>query len=578
VSTVGGAVENASKANEGVDPDESVFARRHGLIKVLAILAIVIGLFLIMRTLPVADALGRIESWIESLGAWGPIAFGVLYVVAAVAFVPGSALTLASGALFGVGVGFVIVSIASTTGAALAFLIARHLARNSVQQLAKGSPKFNAADRAIGEGGWRIVAMLRLVPMFPFSVGNYLLGLTPVGFLPYVLASWIGMMPGTLLYVYFGHIGRASVEAAAGAGGRTPMEWVLIVVGLLAALAVTVYLTRLTRRKLAEQTDLTSDDGDPGSDSGAGRSTPPTVAKGRSIALLSIATIVLVAGACATLRPNWSSGLFGPPRVVLAEAYADRTDGATFDHSAFDALLKRHVNDDDGGGWVDYAGLAADGREALRGYLEALAKADLDALSRDELLALLINAYNAATLELILEYGGVQASNGGDDDGERAEVGGLKSIRDIPSGQRWTHERWNIGGNVWSLDQIEHQEIRPKFKEPRIHWVVVCAAIGCPPLRSEAYTGAKLEAQLADQARIVHTHPRWFRLDREAGVVHLTRLYDWYGDDFVQVDGGVLDHAAKYNAELRAMLDAGSRPQIRWLDYDWDLNTRTTQP
>ena len=116
--------------------------------------------------------------------------------------------------------GTIIVSLASTTGAALAFVIARYLARDSVARWVRRSPRFEAIDRAIGEEGWKIVALLRLSPAVPFNLQNYLYGLTKIRFWPCVLTSWAAMLPGTLMYVYLGVVGRAGLEAASGGRAR----------------------------------------------------------------------------------------------------------------------------------------------------------------------------------------------------------------------------------------------------------------------------------------------------------------------------------------------------------------------
>ncbi len=247
--------------------------------------------------------------------------------------------------------------------------------------------------------------------------------------------------------------------------------------------------------------------------------------------------------------------LFGPPRVTLAEAYAVKADGPTVDHGQLDALLRRHV---DPGGWVDYPGLADDATQ-LDAYLTTVRHAPLEEIGRNERLGLLINAYNAFTLRLILDHW---------NDGQ------LQSIKDIPSSERWDAVRWNVGGHLWSLNQIEHEQIRPNFREPRIHFALVCAAVGCPPLRSEAYTAGRLEEQLADQAKFLHTHDRWLRYERGADEVFLTQLYRWYGDDFTQVAGSVLGHVARFSAPMRGALDADQPPRIHWLDYDWRLNRK----
>jgi len=140
----------------------------------------------------------------------------------------------------------VIVSLASTAAAGLAFLIARHLARARVEKLARRNPKFAALDKAVGRNGWKVVGLLRLSPLIPFSLSNYLYGLTAVRFLPYVVASWVGMLPATVLYVYLGAAGRSIGEE----GERSPWEWALLGAGLLATAAVTVILARLAKREL----------------------------------------------------------------------------------------------------------------------------------------------------------------------------------------------------------------------------------------------------------------------------------------------------------------------------------------
>lgn len=123
-----------------------------------------------------------------------------------------------------------------------------------------------------------------------------------------------------------------------------------------------------------------------------------------------------------------------------------------------------------------------------------------------------------------------------------------------------------------SLDQIEHERIRPRFREPRIHFALVCAARSCPPLRAEAYTADRLESQLADQARRVHSGPTWLRFDAASGQLQLTRLYDWYGADFSQAAGSVEKFVATHAPSVQAALAAGQRVRVRWLDYDWSLN------
>ena len=226
--------------------DAAADGRRPSLPRWIVLVAVIAALVVAARLLPVADWLRAFQAWVAQQGPLGGVLYAAVYVLAALLFVPGSVLTVGAGLLFGLGWGTVIVSVASTTAAALAFLIARYLARARVEALARRNRSFGAIDRAIREKGWRIVALLRLSPLVPFSIGNYLYGLTPVAFWPYVLASWIAMLPGTVLYVYLGAAGKAATG-----GGRSPLEWALLVAGLLATALVTVMVTRAARRQLA---------------------------------------------------------------------------------------------------------------------------------------------------------------------------------------------------------------------------------------------------------------------------------------------------------------------------------------
>ena len=186
---------------------------------------------------------------IARLGPWGPVIFIAIYIVATVFFLPGSVLTLGAGAVFGVALGSVYVSVASTLGATAAFLVGRYLARDWVAKKIEGNVSFAAIDRAVAAEGWKIVGLTRLSPAFPFSLLNYAFGLTRVSLRDYVLASWIGMMPGTVMYVYVGSLARA-----AGDRSRTAGEWTLYGVGLAATIAVTIFVTRLARAALAKRT------------------------------------------------------------------------------------------------------------------------------------------------------------------------------------------------------------------------------------------------------------------------------------------------------------------------------------
>lgn len=190
--------------------------------------------------------------WVEQLGPTGPALFILLYIAACVLFIPGSALTLGAGAIFGVVRGSIIVSIASTLGATAAFLIGRYFARDWIARKIEKNEKFAAIDQAVGREGWKIVGLTRLSPAFPFSLLNYAYGLTKVSLRDYVLASWIGMMPGTIMYVYVGSLARLGVDAQQTSTAQT----VLKIVGLLATVAVTVYVTKIARAALAKRVSI----------------------------------------------------------------------------------------------------------------------------------------------------------------------------------------------------------------------------------------------------------------------------------------------------------------------------------
>jgi uncharacterized membrane protein YdjX (TVP38/TMEM64 family) len=219
----------------------------------LALLAVV-ALLLFGRRL--AAYIPRFAAAVDGLGPWGPVVFVAGYVVAAVAFVPGSLLTLAAGAVFGVARGTVYVLIGAPLGAAAAFLVARHLARGAVERRLQGDARMAIIDRAVARQGRKIVFLLRLSPLFPFNLLNYALGLTQVRFPDYLLAS-VGMLPGTLLYVYYGRVvGDVAALAAGAAIEKGPADYALLGLGLVATIAVTTVVTRIARRALKEAANV----------------------------------------------------------------------------------------------------------------------------------------------------------------------------------------------------------------------------------------------------------------------------------------------------------------------------------
>lgn len=188
--------------------------------------------------------------WIDSLGPWGAIAFIVLYILATVAFLPGSILTLGAGVVFGVFFGSVYVFIGATLGAIAAFLVGRYLARDWIAQKIAENQKFKAIDQAVGQEGFKIVLLTRLSPIFPFFLLNYAYGVTGVSLKDYAIAS-VGMIPGTITFVYIGSLaGNLATLGTQSPTINPALEWTIRIIGFMATLAVTLYVTKLARKAL----------------------------------------------------------------------------------------------------------------------------------------------------------------------------------------------------------------------------------------------------------------------------------------------------------------------------------------
>ena len=194
--------------------------------------------------LPVQSWLDAFQVWIAGLGVWGPVAYAAAYALALVALAPGGPLSVGAGLAFGFW-GVPVVLAGATLGAALAFLVSRHLLRDRVRRIIARRPALAAVDRAVAEEGWRIVGLLRLSPLVPFNLQNYFFGVTQVGFWAYVAATAAGIAPGAVLYVYLGVIGRSAGE------GAGPLTWAFIAVGLGATALVAVLVGRKARAALA---------------------------------------------------------------------------------------------------------------------------------------------------------------------------------------------------------------------------------------------------------------------------------------------------------------------------------------
>jgi Protein of unknown function, DUF547 len=225
--------------------------------------------------------------------------------------------------------------------------------------------------------------------------------------------------------------------------------------------------------------------------------------------------------------------------------------GEPFDlsHAALDAILSARVRE----GQVDYAGLAED-RDALDAYLAevaAVARGTFDAWTEGDRLAFLINAYNACTLQLILDHWPVE------------------SIRDTHAlGNPWDHFTFRLLGEEVTLNAIEHEMVRPVFHEPRIHFALVCAAVSCPPLRPRAWVRETLDADLEEATRAFLTDPGSNDLSNPANP-RLSALFDWYGGDFVEAAGSVAAFVSQHSGTV-----VPDNAEIDFLGYDWNINSQ----
>ena len=245
------------------------------------------------------------------------------------------------------------------------------------------------------------------------------------------------------------------------------------------------------------------------------------------------------------------------PAIEEPATPAVEEPAAALVHDDFDALLKQHVDEDTGG--VDYDALKADVAK-LDAYLTRVAGVDLNKLSEQEKYAAYLNAYNGYTLKLILN-----------------NYPGVKSIKKLE--KPWDTASYVVGGETLSLNDIEHKKLRPVYKDPRIHFAVNCASVGCPKLRPYAYDAEVLDKQLDAVTKDAMTSARHIKV--KDGALHLTKLMDWYKDDFVkegfhQSAATVPAYVAQYtDDETKKFIQSkGGKPRVKYLDYNWNLNSK----
>lgn len=251
-------------------------------------------------------------------------------------------------------------------------------------------------------------------------------------------------------------------------------------------------------------------------------------------------------------------------KVLYSRNSADST--TTIDHSAWTALLAKYVRaGNDGVNRVAYGAFKAEGHQALKGYIGQLEKVDLSKLSKQEQFAFWANLYNAKTIDVVLDHYPVESI-------KNITIGGglfeaLKST--VGAGGPWKAKIMTVSGKRLSLDDIEHGILRPIFNDPRVHYAVNCASIGCPNLRTEAFAGATLNVALDAAARDYVNHPRGITVS--GGTVKASSIYSWFAGDFGGDAKGVLAHVRKYSSPaLKSKLEGVK--SISEYGYDWSLN------
>ena len=229
--------------------------RTNRTLKLLIISFLIITLIFLSQYVNIPVILQNAILWVENLGVFGPIAYIIIYNLATILFIPGSLLTLKGGCLFGLFWGSVYVLIAAIIGAILAFIVGRYLSRDWVARQINKYPKFQAIDLAVAKEGWKIVLLTRLCPIFPFNLLNYAFGVTQVSLKDYILGSF-GIIPGTVLYVYMGSLATDLAMINQGYQPTNPeaqiWKWVMQIIGLIATIAITVYVTKIAQKALRE--------------------------------------------------------------------------------------------------------------------------------------------------------------------------------------------------------------------------------------------------------------------------------------------------------------------------------------
>jgi len=447
---------------------------------------------------------------VRGIAVW----FVLAYALIAGLGLPATPLTLAGGAIFGTALGSGLNWTGAVLGATIGHLLARQLGSDGLKRLlGKNATKLESLSKRLT---FATILRLRFIPVTPFNLLNFAAGLARVPLRAYVPATAIGILPGTIIYTFFSDSLIGGV-----AGARTHA---LLRVSIAAALLILIsFLPKLFER---------------GKRSGAA-------------ANVVIAALLLSSG----LLPTEQTAAQSSPTSVRGTTPS--LAGPAFDHSTFDQLLRAHVVN----GLVDYD--VFENSADFQRYLGALATAKPASLARAEQLAFWINAYNAYTIALMNQHH------------ERKSIRNInKTFGLISIKGPWTERMARVGGETYALLYIENEIIRKQYNDPRIHFAIVCASMGCPPLRSEAFTGGKLEQQLDDQARaFLLKSPTKNRVDIAKRTVFASPILDWYRDDFGGSETAVGKFIAQYYpaGPERDLLLSGDFT-LKDTDYDWSIN------
>jgi hypothetical protein len=242
--------------------------------------------------------------------------------------------------------------------------------------------------------------------------------------------------------------------------------------------------------------------------------------------------------------------------VTATLSFVHTVTAATFDHSLFNAILGKYVDDK---GLIDYNGIARD--RNFYAYMASLKNAEVQALTRDGQLAFWINAYNAITIEKVIRWKP------------------KKSVREtiIPgvwiSTKFFTTRENVVAGKKMSQDDIENDILRKQFRDPRIHFAIICASMGCPPIPKFAYTGEMVQSQLESETRKYLNSPRGTRIDRAENTLYISKVFDWFGDDFIKAAGSVMNFVKPY-LDDETLVFLNRNPKIDYIEYNWALNAQ----